>query len=299
MPKPLVAYENTIKDPVAEEWIARVFLRPIAHRIVLILYSTRVHSVHVTACFFAIGILAAWLITTGEYAALVFASLLIQLKSILDAVDGQLARARNEPSRVGRFFDSAADFIVGFCLTMALAYLARPVTGGRLFLFIGLSAFISCEIQNSFWVYYNVLYRSTVHGKTESIIEESHAAIVFPYDEDKRRVLAFLKGFYRIAYGWQDRFIDALDRLSRKIAGVGGEASLCWYTDVRFARASGLLGLGTHLSVMSAALVLARPSLYLAFAMYLANAYMMLLVLARIVSFIRAARIRDTSQHGV
>jgi phosphatidylglycerophosphate synthase len=293
------SYEDTIKDPLGEEWIARIFLRPVAYRIVLFLYPTRVHSVHVTACFLAVGLIASWLITSGAYAALIAASLLIQMKSILDAVDGQLARARNSPSRVGRFFDSAADFIVGFFLIMACAFLANGGSGEYSFLLPGIAAFLSSEIQNSYWVYYNILHRSTVLGKRESVVEESHASVVYPYDRDKLRLLAFLKGFYRVAYGWQDRFIERLDRVSRLLAGVPGEALGRWYTDVRFLRAGGLLGLGTHLLVMSITLVLGRPSFYLVFALYLANVYMLLLVVLRVVSFARTRKNEDSSHQGV
>ena len=34
------------------------------------------------------------------------------VKSFLDALEGSLARARNRPSRVGRFVDSVCDYIV-------------------------------------------------------------------------------------------------------------------------------------------------------------------------------------------
>jgi phosphatidylglycerophosphate synthase len=290
MPEPRPCFEATIKDPVAEEWIARIFLRPVAYRIVLFLYATRVHSVHVTASFLAVGFVASWLITTGEYAALVVAALLIQLKSILDAVDGQLARARNSPSRVGRFFDSAADFIVQLSLTMSCAFLVSRGAGEKYFLPLGIAAFLSCEIQNSYWVYYNIAYRSTLHGRRETIVEESHSSLVYPYDENKPRLLAFLRGFYRAAYGWQDRLIDAGDRTAKLLAVVPAESEALWYRDLRFLRASGFLGLGTHLLAMSAALVLQWPSLYFVFALYIAHTYMILLTLWKVMRFTHARK---------
>lgn len=59
MGKTQLRYEDTLKADSVEEWIAKVFLRPIVFRIVVLLYKTKIHSVHVTLGFLLIGIVAA------------------------------------------------------------------------------------------------------------------------------------------------------------------------------------------------------------------------------------------------
>ncbi|MFQ6103301.1 MAG: CDP-alcohol phosphatidyltransferase family protein [Candidatus Glassbacteria bacterium] len=298
MGKNRLRYEDTIKSDEVEEWIAKIFLRPVAFRIVVLLYETKIHSVHVTLAFLLTGIVAAWLITSGAYPALFTAALLIQAKSILDAVDGQLARARNAPSRVGRFFDSAADFVTSLALIMATAFLLYERTGESAYIYTGLAVFLLSGLQNSFWVYYNVYYRNIISGSGCGILQESRSEVVYPYDEDKKGILAFLRAFYRLAYGWQDIIIALLDGISLKIAGVREKDKRSWYGNVGFLRACGPLGLGSHLLAMSMALVLNRPSYYFVFTIYVASAYMIILLLYHVVSFTFAGRDHDVSYNG-
>jgi hypothetical protein len=289
-------YADTVKSDDVEEWIACLFLRPAAFRIVVFLYDTKVHSIHVTACFLVVGIAAALLIAWGGYLGLVLAALLIQLKSILDAADGQLARARKTPSRVGRFFDSAADFVVSLMLVAACSFLLYERTGEISFFVTGSAVFLFSEIQNSFWVYYNAYYRSISSGSPESILDESSDDVVYPYDEDKPGILAFLRTFYKFAYSWQDRLIAFLDAVSRKLAGVQEKHTMFWYGNIRFLKATGLLGLGTNLFVMSFALVLNEPSYYFVFVLCFANISVFVLLLYLMVSFARGGKSRHESR---
>lgn len=282
---PEISYHDTVKDDSVEEWIARRFLRPAAHRIVLVLYDTPVHSVHVTWCFLAVGIVAAWLIAQATAASFVFAAILIQVKSILDAVDGQLARARMSPSRIGRFFDSAADFLTQGFLIMTCAHVAAKISGNETCLLLGVGAFISSEVQNSFWVFYNVRFRSLKEGSARTILDESRDESVYPYDEGKPATLHFLKTFYRIVYGWQDGLIAIVDSVSKRFAGVDEDSEQRWYGNRFFLRTSGPLGLGTNLFAMSISLVLLRPVLYLFIAFFVGNAYMMALIIYHVVAF--------------
>ncbi len=289
------AYGDTVKDDSVEEWVARKFLRPAAYRIVLLLYDTPVHSVHVTWCFLAVGLVAAWLIDRATPAAFVFAALLIQVKSVLDAVDGQLARARRSPSRIGRFFDSAVDIIVQAFLIMACARVAVRMTGEQWYILLGIAAFLSSEIQNSFWVYYNVRFRSLKEGRDRTISDEVREETIYPYDAKMPRVLRFLKIFYHLAYGWQDRLVSIVDEVSRRGAGAVSRKDPLWYCDRTFLRASGFLGLGTHLLAMSMSLVLSRPDLYLFIAFFPGNVYMIALILYHVVSFRMRESGNDTS----
>ena len=63
--------------------------------------KTRVTAIHVTIMFIIIGIFAILMILTKQF---YFAAILLIIKSILDAADGELARLKQKPSYIGRYF---------------------------------------------------------------------------------------------------------------------------------------------------------------------------------------------------
>jgi len=67
---------------------------------------------HVTIAAIAVGLAAAWLASRGSHAAFALAGVLLELNSILDSCDGELARLRFQYSRLGQWLDNLADDIV-------------------------------------------------------------------------------------------------------------------------------------------------------------------------------------------
>lgn len=64
---------------------------------------------HVTAVTFSLGIAAAGFAAVGGWAGFAIAGVLFQLASILDGVDGELARVRFDGSVKGEWFDTISD----------------------------------------------------------------------------------------------------------------------------------------------------------------------------------------------
>ena len=65
----------------------------------------------------------------------VAAALLLQLKTVLDNADGQLARAAGKESVLGRYLDSESDLLVNAALFAALGHVTgRPLARARLVL---------------------------------------------------------------------------------------------------------------------------------------------------------------------
>ena len=89
--------------------------RPIAKLFANWLKNTRFTPIHVTFLFGICGLIAIYCILLNHY---FLASFFIILKSIIDAVDGELARAKNTPSYVGRYLDSVFDIILNFLFFM-------------------------------------------------------------------------------------------------------------------------------------------------------------------------------------
>ena len=145
---------------------------------------------------FAAAVILPW--ATPWARVLVF--LLLPLKSMLDAVDGTLARLRQRPTRTGRFLDSDLDFLVNLALFGALV----PAAGVSPIL--ALVAFGFMELQGSLYHHLYVRYRHAHGGDPSARSREDARA--FPYEN--ARLVALLYGVYRVFYGWQDALIRAL-----------------------------------------------------------------------------------------
>jgi phosphatidylglycerophosphate synthase len=96
----------------------RVF-RPLAHPLVLLFARLRVPPPKVVVAAGVAGLAAAVELGRGSLLA---AALLVQLKTLLDNADGQLARLTGRTSAFGRYLDSEVDLLVNAALFAALAW---------------------------------------------------------------------------------------------------------------------------------------------------------------------------------
>jgi len=180
---------------------------------------------------------------TGNYS-------LLLVKSLLDAVDGSLARARQRPSRVGRFLDSLLDFALNAAVYLAIAWPWARTTGSPQPLALALAALLSATWQGSAFNYYSVAYRLRVGGESTSRLDES-GEDGMPWDDP--RALRLLLALYALVYGWQDRLMAALDRWVTPGQPPGA------YTDRRFLTAVTAMGLGTQLAIIALCSWIGRP----------------------------------------
>ena len=180
--------------------------RPLARQLVRVLVTTPITPVQVTLSYTVVGAVAAWLFATGGYVSGVIAGFLLLLKSTLDAADGSLARARNHPSRVGRFLDSICDYAVN-----AMVFFGLAVNGG---ITVGKAAVAVIALESATWQcsafsYYYVHYRNLTGGDSTSQLNEAESE---GYPWDNPRVVHVLRRMYAIIFGWQDALLGRLDR---------------------------------------------------------------------------------------
>ena len=98
--------------------------RPLAHVVVLALAPLRVPPPAVVVFAATAGFAGAVELWRGH---LVWAALLVQLKTVLDNADGQLARLTGRVTAFGRYLDSELDLLVNAALFAALGtWLAIP-----------------------------------------------------------------------------------------------------------------------------------------------------------------------------
>lgn len=181
--------------------------RPIAKRFANRLKNTRFTPIHITLLFGISGLIAVYCILKNHY---LFASFFIILKSIIDAVDGELARAKNTPSYTGRYLDSIFDIILNFLILMSICYVSKTT------LWTTLLAFIAIQLQGTLYNYYYVILRHKLTGgDTTSKIFEDKSPTALAGENQKTVDIFFI--IYTFVYGIFDTIIHFLDKEAYKV----------------------------------------------------------------------------------
>jgi phosphatidylglycerophosphate synthase len=198
------------------EWV----FRPLAHPLVLLLARLRVPPPVVVVGAGVAGLAAAAELGRGSLLA---AALLIQLKTLLDNADGQLARLTGRTSAFGRYLDSEVDLLVNAALFAALG----RTSGEPVLAFLGFLALTSVLSLN-----FNAA-RISRGAAAEPVAAGTATAV--------------LRRIYGLVYAPQDRLAEAV--VARRPALV------------RPAAVSALanLGMSTQLAVFGLLLALGHP----------------------------------------
>ena len=107
------------KQKLGYELVCEAVFRPLAQLVVAVLAPLRVPPPAVVLANAACALAAAVALARGQ---LVVAALLLQLKTLLDNADGQLARATGRVTVLGRYLDSESDLLTNAAIFAALGY---------------------------------------------------------------------------------------------------------------------------------------------------------------------------------
>jgi phosphatidylglycerophosphate synthase len=205
------------------EFLCEAVFRPLAHPLVLVLARLRVPPPVVVVAAGAAGLAAAVEIGRGS---LVVAALLVQLKTLLDNADGQLARLTGTTSAFGRYLDSEVDLLVNAALFAAIGrHAGMPAAG--LVGFVALTSVLSLNFNAA---------------------RLSRAVSAEP--DTGGRATAWLRLVYRVVYRPQDRLAEWI--VARRPA----------LTSRRWVSVLANLGMSTQLAVLGVCLVLGAPLVF-------------------------------------
>ena len=269
-------YKQTLKSSFSDELINTYLLRPIAGFVVWILYPTAVTPNQVTIASTIVGLVAAGFYLHNEPAATAIAGLLVTLKDIFDSADGQLARAKQQYSRVGRFLDSIGDFVVNLAVFAAIGWVLFESSGSVWMLFLALLGLAGITLRVSYHVYYLASYlhledKYQVNRITEEVTVD---------DEQEKPVTLALQRTFQLIYGWQDRLMLRIDRWCSS-GGGGEEFETLWFSDVAGLRLSGLIGMGTELFVLMLCSLFDSMKTYLFLNVFLMNSILIVSIFYR------------------
>ena len=231
------ALATTRKQRPSFELAAELVFRPLAHLLVLALLPLGVPPPAVVVAGTGVGLLAAVELGRGE---LLLAAILLQLKTLLDNADGQLARASGRVTAFGRYLDSESDLLVNAALFVALG----SVTGEALLAGV---CFVLVTLVLSTDFNLELLYRRE-RGETVTAQPAATGAT------------AVLARIYGVVYAPQDRLVAWF--VERRLRGASKEQRLA-YHDRATLMVVANYGFSTQFLVLGICLALGRPEAYL------------------------------------
>jgi phosphatidylglycerophosphate synthase len=210
------------------ELVCELVFRPVAHVLARALAPLRVPPPAVVCAATAAGLAAAVEIGRGS---LIAGAVLLQLKTLLDNADGQLARLTNRVSAFGRYLDSESDLLVDAAVFAALGIRIGP--------WLALAGFVALTLVLSLNFNVERLYRRS---------RGERAPVAPPAPDRRTRVLARL---YDVVYAPQDRLVEAAARRRPD----------AWHEPLAV-QVLANFGLSTQLTALGVCLVLGRPEAY-------------------------------------
>jgi phosphatidylglycerophosphate synthase len=250
-----------LKGEAIEEWIDLRFFRPVAIHIARALRPTRVSPDQVTMWSLWVGLLAAHLFVYESPWVNAAGFVLVVVADLLDSADGQLARMRGTASRAGRIMDGYADNLRWIAVYVHIAL--RLLLHGDGWYVVLLAAFAgACHSLHSATVDF-------VHGAYLEIAI-GKGRVDLPEDLDPPRQTGLWWKLALLSYGGftrqQARLFPSTVTLLRRSRASELEPDV----RARFAAAQRgplaavpWLGQNAHITVLGAAAICGRPSLFL------------------------------------
>ncbi|GGS38955.1 CDP-alcohol phosphatidyltransferase [Deinococcus knuensis] len=195
---------------------------------------------HVVLVHTALGLYAALLISRGERLR---PALLLQVKTVLDGLDGQLARATGRTTETGRYLDTEMDLVVDLALNVAISGAAG----------------VPATLLQSLIMTVDYLWERDFREARGEVFRDPPAQA-----GDNPQVLAALKWVYALYFTPQERALQTLftRRLARLTGGAPTPADRVAYTPHASTLITANLGLATQLLLLGACVLAGRPRLY-------------------------------------
>lgn len=226
------ALQRSRKARLGSEFLCEHVFRPAAHVVVLVLAPLRVPPPVVVLAAAASGFAAAVELGRSHF---VLAAVLLQLKTVLDNADGQLARLTGRVSSFGRYLDSECDILVNAALFAATGYVSgHPILAAAGF--VALTAVLSIN--------FNV----------------ERLARGAPASADR----SALGRVYSVLYGWQDTLVERFVEHRLRDADDTARAA---YHDGTTVTVLANMGMSTSLAAFGVCIAVGRPALFAAVAL--------------------------------
>lgn len=180
-----------------------------------------------TGVAFLVALVGIALVTQGSYLYFVLGAGLVQVQSILDGCDGELARLRYLSSSFGAWFDTVVDDLIGVLWVSALGIGVYRMTGQVAWMIAGITASVLYTIA------LGLVYTTLIVNKSKS-----HSDFVYWFDEgrdphtdypDKRKISTWLTYIVRRDFYVLFFFVMAVVGLMPVAAVLSVLAATSWF----------------------------------------------------------------------
>lgn len=147
--------------------VARLINKHISVRLSARLADTRITPNQMTTVALGFALAGIGLTALGCYWAVVLGAGLVQVQSILDGCDGELARLRFQSSRWGAWYDTVVDDVIGALWVASMGIGMWSESGASPWLYVGLGA--ACLSTVTIAYLYTVLIRGGAEGHQDFV----------------------------------------------------------------------------------------------------------------------------------
>lgn len=176
--------EKANKETVWEYY----FARKIAFLITPIFLKTKISANQVSILAIIIGIIAAILITIGDFWVILFGASLMQLWLVFDKVDGILARYRKKVTPFGKFLDELDGAVIAALFFSSIGAAASKSPGflpfflqlpPYLYIILGISTSFFVIFRHLIFRHFEAVFLKEKEIKSESLLNSGKLAIFY------------------------------------------------------------------------------------------------------------------------
>lgn len=263
------SYAAVMKSREVEDPVNWYLNRPLAYGITWLLFRTPVTPNAVTFGSLFAGVLSGAAFFVGSPEAMIWGGALLWVSSVLDCVDGVLARAKNMQSQFGRALDGTSDMIVGAVTVLGAFFHIWQKDHSLLHAALMIPAAVTANLHLSAFDYYKESWlrmtRLDKGGEGDDAAElatkldDARSLGWLTYVTTKHVLLPYLET--------QQNFIRRVDPRSLRegLVVARSEATKAAYESLNFVpmRLFTYISLGPHCLLMGLAAAFDRLDLYL------------------------------------
>lgn len=242
-------FKKSVKIRPVEEIINIQIFRPLAHLILLKIANKNIKPEQIVLIHTLLIILCSFLILYSNDLVLNFVIfVLLQLKTVLDNLDGQIARYKEIESTFGRYFDTMMDYLGNLSLFLSIG-IKHSVLPFSLLSFFALTWVLSYDFN------LERIFKDKQNLETKRTKENDKI--------DKKT--KFLKNIYDFFLGFQDKSIEKIENvifelISRK-KDIQTAKNLFW--NKRYLNVTANMGLSTQIFILGLLVLFGLEKIYL------------------------------------
>lgn len=215
-------YEASLKSIETENFVDRIFYRPIGFRIAKALRNTGVTPNMITVISIFVGAAAGFFFYKTDIEYNIIGILFLIMANILDCVDGQLARLTGIKSKIGRILDGFAGDIWFASIYIGFALRLSEQTGCYWFFALAVMSGMSHLFQANITDYYKTLHLYFI-SKDKGAEFQSIEQIEAQHKQLKYGVAKFFYFLYRWYSLLQVKVTPTLQKMLKQMHSLYGD----------------------------------------------------------------------------